>query len=178
MSTRNRPPRTPASAEPKPVMLRGTDFKSSRANDLLQSALVSEKPARAVHLDALGMAQPWHIVRPHAVDIADDPEDRHAAEVQLEVRLGEARAPQGQRGAGGVLAPETPAAPRLDRDLPPQREDAAAIDAPELRVEGGRHAGVMGRLEVAPADQWIEVPAGELNAGHGPDARVDGEELG
>src|SRR5467141_914936 len=111
MSTRSRPPRTPASAEPKPVMLRGTDFKCSRVNDLLQSASVGEKPACAIQLDARGVAQLRHVARPHGVGVADDPEECDARELQLEVRLREARAPEAQLGTGRVLAAERPPAP-------------------------------------------------------------------
>src|SRR5258705_316053 len=139
MSTRSRPPRTPASAEPKPVMLRGTDFKCSWVKDLLQSALVGEKPARAPDLHAPGMAQPLHIVGPHAIAVANDPEERDAGELELEVRLCVGRAPQAQLRAGRILAAEAPATPRLDGHLRSQREDAALVHAPELRVErGGR----------------------------------------
>src|SRR6267378_568945 len=160
MSTRSRPPRTPASAEPKPVMLRGTDFKCSRVNDLLQLASVGEKPARAVRLNARGIAQPRHVARPHAVGVADDPEERDARELHFDVRLQEARAAETQLGTGRVLAAQPPG-PRLERHLASQGEDPAAIHAPELRVEADREAGVMGWLEVAAADHRMEVPPGE-----------------
>src|SRR5882762_4733487 len=178
MSTRSRPPRTPASAEPKPVMLRGTDFKCSRVNDLLQSASVGEKPARAVQLNTRGVGQPWHVARPHAVGVADDPKERDARELHLEVRLGEARAPEAQVCAGRVLTAEAPPAPRLERHLAPQSEDPAAVHAPELRVKANRKAGVMRRFEVAPADHRIEIPSGEKEARQGLNARVRGDELG
>src|SRR6266545_3855846 len=125
MSTRSRPPRTPASAEPKPVMLRGTGAKTSRGNDLLQSGLIREEPACSVELQALGVA--------------------HPVELELEVRLRPRRAPKPQLSTERVLPAEAPAAPRFDGHFGPQGEDAAAIDAPELRVERRRHAGVMRR---------------------------------
>src|SRR5258705_11989410 len=140
MSPRSRPPRTPASAEPKPVMLRGTDFKCSRVNALLQLALVGEKPARAVRLNARGIAQARHVARPHAVGVADDPEERDARELHFDVRLHETRADETQLGTGRVLAAQPPA-PRLERHFAAQAEDPAAIHAPELRVEADPEAG-------------------------------------
>src|SRR5882762_2407060 len=176
MSTRSRPPRTPASAEPKPVMLRGTEFKCSRVNDLLQSALVGEKPAGAVRLNARGIAQPRHVAPLHAVGVANDPEQCDAGELHLDVRLHETRAAETQLGTGRVSTAQPPG-PRLERHLSSQGEDPAAIHAPELRVEADREAGVMGWLEVAAADHRIEVPPGERETRQRSDGRVCRDKL-
>src|SRR6185295_18526869 len=64
---------------------------------------------KSVHLYALGVAQPLHIVRPHTVAVADDPKQGDPGELELEVRLREARAPEAQLRAARVLAAEAPA---------------------------------------------------------------------
>src|SRR5256886_10429473 len=82
------------SAVPNPVMLRGTDFKRSRAKHLGQWASVREHPAHAVELRASRIVEAGHIAAAHQVVVADDPEDRDAHDLHLHVRFHERRARQ------------------------------------------------------------------------------------
>src|SRR5690348_107334 len=88
MSIRSRPPATAPSAEPNPVMLRGTVSKATRKADCWS---IIEGPANSVHLRVLGVVGPHHVLRPHVVVVADLPEYHHSRDLHLEVRLGEGR---------------------------------------------------------------------------------------
>src|SRR5437588_4210894 len=154
----SRPPRTLPSAEPKPVMLRGTDSKASRFS-------IREQPSHPVKLIVARVVEPGHVAPGRERRVALDPEDGYARDADLDIQLPERPAGKRQRRAARAEPRHAPA-PRLRRGLDPQREDPAPVHPPEPRIERERHARVVGRLEVVPAPHdRVEVPAGELQSG-------------
>src|SRR5437762_1009629 len=97
----SRPPRTLPSAEPKPVMLRGTDSKASRFS-------IREQPSHPVKLIVARVVEPGHVAPGRERRVALDPEDGYARDADLDIQLPERPAGKRQRRAARVE-------PRQDR---------------------------------------------------------------
>src|SRR5207237_14983 len=146
--------RTLPSAEPKPVMLRGTDFKASRS--------VREQPSHPVKLIVARVVEPGHVAAGRERRVALDPEDGHAGDADLDVQLPERLAGKRARRPaphGQADRRERIAARLADLDADPvtiATERAGDVEGALQRV-----GGIDGRLEVAgPRDVAVHGEAG------------------
>src|SRR5437763_17192062 len=119
ISMESRPPRTLPSAEPKPVMLRGTDSKASRFS-------IREQPSHPVKLIVARVVEPGHVAPGRERRVAIDPADGYARDADLDFQLPERPDGMCQPRAARAQTRHAPA-PSRRRTLVPRTADTATL---------------------------------------------------